>query len=168
MLIVVGARLSRRVAPVPRAGGFLGLGRTSGFVGSGRGGQGEYSAERAFEVAGAGPGLRDLILSFRVGLGPPDRGVQDAVAQGLGSASASVRSRRSSRSHSTDGSPDLSAGRGLDDELGEEVRTRASMSRLRLPGKTGQAWPQPMVTTTSAARTTSPVHGLGYGEGHAR
>jgi pyridine nucleotide-disulfide oxidoreductase len=31
-----------------------------------------------------------------------------------------------------------------------------------LPGKTGQASPQPMVITTSAARTTSSVQGLGY------
>ena len=33
---------------------------------------------------------------------------------------------------------------------------------IALAGKIGQASPQPIVTTTSAARTTSSVHGFGY------
>ena len=37
----------------------------------------------------------------------------------------------------------------------------SSQSSYRLPGYRGQASPQPMVMTTSAARTTSSVHGLG-------
>ena len=44
----------------------------------------------------------------------------------------------------------------------ETIRVVEIPVSYRVPGKIGQASPQPMVITRSAARTISSVHGFGY------
>ena len=139
------------------AGLLLLAGRGAGWLGSrARPGRRRPRVHRRRDRAREGVAVRGGRLARRARIAPAPSGADDATRCGPGpvrgsrARSISPRTRRS-----------ISSRIGRTSSAERPAGSSSSQSRYRTPGKTGQASPHPIVTTASAARTTSSVQGFG-------